>query len=184
MLNIPTYQTINQVVAPGLFFWRREKRLLLRRWRRFMVLPETVLLVGALIFGGQFSNFYDYSPGHQAQAATGGIIQEGVVSSADRHRPKEIQKKLYKNPGSILSFTGDEVAAAFGYTDLKRHDGDMMVLQFRGESCILDVYVKNGGIPVNYEFRQRQKANFLTVAEQADVQPRSCVDDILKSRRI
>jgi hypothetical protein len=184
MLKYFTSKSINQVVAPGLFFWRRKKRLLLRRWKRLMLLPETILVAGMIIFGSYMADHFDYQPGQQALASVNGMIQDGVQTPAMRHRQKQIQESLRDDAHNLLTLSSDEVVNALSYPDLKRNEGDMTVLQFRGESCILDLYLsKSGRTAVNYEFRSRQVAGYDEPVNK-EIRPQTCVDDILKSRHI
>lgn len=149
-----------------------------------MLLPETVLFAGLIIFGASMTDHLDLSAGQQAMASVNGMIQDGVPTPEMRHRQKSIQQHLRNKPQDMLQINGTDIVGALGYSDLKRIDGDMTVLQFRGENCVLDLYLNsNSANPVSYEFRSRQLAGDGMVQDQLDVRPQSCIDDILKSRR-
>ena len=185
MLTLLKKEKINQVLVPGLLFLRKEKRLLLRRWRRWMLLPETALLAGILVFGAYMTDHLGIEPGQQAMASVNGMIQDGVPTPAMRQRHKDSQKKLQNDPHALLQMDVNDVVGALGYSDLRRDDGDVTVLQFRGESCILDLYLnKASASATNYEFRPRKIAGAGAAEGYDDVHPQDCVDDILKSHRL
>jgi hypothetical protein len=185
MLILLKSEKINQVLVPGLLFCRKEKRLLLRRWRRWMLLPETALLAGVLVFGAYVTDHLGIQPGQQAMASVNGMIQDGVPTAEARHRHKELQKKLQDNPQTLLQVDVNDVIGAFGYSDLRRDDGDVTVLQFRGESCILDLYLnKAAASATNYEFRPRKTAGVNVAEGNDDIRPQHCVDDIMKSHHL
>lgn len=177
-----TSQIARQVIVPGVHLWRREKRVLLRRWKRAMLLPETVLLAVILIGGSYASDHFRYGPGpQQAMAAAAvGVVQDGVPTPTSKRRNKVIQDILRGSPEDLVHLTGADMVAAFGYADLDRRDGSATILQFRGTHCVLDVYL-NDAKPVHYEFRARRAAS--AHVGDGTIRARSCVNDILKSRR-
>lgn len=185
MLIFLKSEKINQVLEPGLLFCRKEKRILLRRWRRLMLLPETALLAGILMFGAYVTEHLGIQPGQQAMASVNGMVQDGVPTPESRHRHKELQKKLQDNPQALLQMDVNDVVGALGYSDLRRDDGDVTVLQFRGESCILDLYMNRASSSAtNYEFRPRMTAGINSAESHDDVGPQHCVDDIVKSHHL
>lgn len=159
---------------------RWNRRLTLRRWRRFMVLPETLLVVALVVFGNTVMP--DFTPGQAAQAA---IVSPSdvVVSKRDA---RGVQAQLRKDPALLSTMNAAQVVAAFSYADLEREEGSVQVLQFRGNECVLHVIVYMDAASVShYEFNPRQTALYDgAFADRRDVQADDCVADILKSRRI
>ncbi|MDB5490573.1 MAG: hypothetical protein JWO78_422 [Micavibrio sp.] len=150
-----------------------------------MVLPETALLVGLLVFGAYITDHFGLQPGQQAMASVNGMIQDGVPTPEMRHRHRNFQKKIQNDPQSLLHMDVNDVIGALGYSDLKRDDGDVTVLQFRGESCVLDIYLnKASASATNYEFRPRLVAGTVPAEGRDDIRPQHCVDDILKSHHL
>ena len=150
-----------------------------------MLLPETALLAGILVFGAYMTDHLGFEPGQQAMASVNGMIQDGVPTPAMRQRHKEFQKKLQSDPHALLKMNVNDVIGALGYSDLRRDDGDVTVLQFRGESCILDLYLnKASASATNYEFRPRMVAGINSSEDHNDVHPQHCVNDILKSHHL
>ncbi len=183
MLVSLTSKIVNQVIVPGSLFWKREKRALVRRWKRAMLLPETVLVAGLIIICGTLLNHSDFRPGQQAQASNA-IVQDGVSAISSKRKQRLLQDRLQNKPENLMVLTGDDVVAAFSYADLQRREGDMLILQFRGNECVLDIFFKEGGDQTtHYEFRQRQMAAFNNDIKARKMNARHCVDDIVKSRR-
>lgn len=184
MLPRLTSQIVNQVVVPGSLFWKREKRALLRRWQRAMLLPETILLAGLIIISSAMIDHSEYRPGQQALAAHS-VIQDGVPTLGTKRKQRIIQERLQQTPENLLTLTGNDLVDAFSYADLQRQEGDMVILQFRGHDCVLDIYSNDGGkSTAHYEFRAREVASLESDGKAAKVHPRACVSDILKSRRV
>jgi len=166
---------VNQAVVPGLLLYRREKRALLRRWRRAMILPETVMLIGLVMFGGFLSSQGNLHAGHRAMAAVpaGAMIDTSLPLIKN---PKSAYDRLRQNPEFILTLAEPDLKSIFHFADLERRDGDVVMMQFRGQDCVLDVYAK-GGRAMHYEFRSR-------LVDGGDVtRTRNCLDDITKGRR-
>ena len=183
MLVSLTSKIVNQVIVPGSLFWKREKRALVRRWKRAMLLPETVLLAGLIIICGTFLNHSDFHAGQQAQASNG-VVQDGVPAIGSKRKQRLLQDRLQNKPENLMVLTGDDVVAAFSYADLQRREGDMLILQFRGHECVLDIFFEDGGDQtMHYEFRPRQIALMNHDAKAQKINARNCVDDIVKSRR-
>ncbi len=177
MLGFLTSKTINRVIVPGLLFWRREKRALLRRWRRAMLLPETVLLAGLILFGSYASDHFGFHPGQRALASASTVIQDGVPGQGQKRKQRALRERLHDHPEYLLHLSGADVIDAFNFVDLQRGDGAMTILQFRGTQCVLDVFLDERSEAVHYEFRSRQQAH-------DEVRSRDCVEDIMKARRI
>lgn len=184
MFDVLTSKIVNQVIVPGSRIWRKEKRALIRRWKRAMLLPETVLLAGLIIGGSFLSDHTDYRAGQTALASgANGVVEDGL--SRDKRRQRILQDRLRANPSDVMVLTGGDVVDAFSYPDLQRAEGAMTVMQFRGAECVLDIYLKEGATsPVHYEFRPRQIASMTSKQKAREVNPAECVSDILKSRRI
>jgi hypothetical protein len=163
---------VNQAVVPGLLLYRREKRALLRRWRRAMILPETVMLVGLVMFGGFLSSHDSLRAGQAAMAA---VNSAAKVETTLARPVKYSHDRVRHDIESLLSMTASDVISIFNQADLQRQDGDVTVMQFRGQDCVLDVYMR-GGHAVHYELRPRN------ADDEPVLRSRSCVDDILKSR--
>lgn len=188
MLPRPTSRFVNQVIVPGSLLWRREKRALLRRWKRMMVLPETVLLITLLIGGYILAENYGYHPGRSALAAgemvANRVLLDGMPSQESR-RVHGMQDRLRQRPEDLLVLSSEDVIQALSRPDLQRREGLVTILQFRGASCVLDLYVKDGqDIPVHYEVRPRMRAAIQVVHDDMDVRAQDCIGDILSSRRL
>ena len=160
---------------------RWNRRLTLRRWRRFMVLPETLLVVALVVFGNTIMP--DFTPGQAAQAAIASPSDVAMVSKRDA---RGVQAQLRKDPALLSTMNAAQVIGAFSYADLEREEGSVQVLQFRGNECVLHVVVDMDAASVShYEFNPRQTALYDGAAgERRDVRANECVADILKSRRI
>jgi hypothetical protein len=174
MLDFLTSKIMNQVIVPGSLFWRREKRALIRRWRRAMLLPETILLAGLIVFSSYASDHFDFHPGQRALAAANTVIQDGVPASGLKRRQRALQERLRAHPEDLLRLTSGDVMDIFHSADLQRRDGATTILQFRGEQCVLDIFL-NDTDPVHYEFRARRQDN-------AGIEAGRCMDDILQTR--
>lgn len=187
MLVSLTSKIVNQVLVPGSLFWKREKRVLIRRWKRAMLLPETILLAGLIIMSGALVNTSFYRPGQQAMAsnAAHNVVQDGASSPVTSKRQQRLlQDSLQSRPDRLMTLTGEDVVAAFSYADLQRREGDMLILQFRGRECVLDIYFEQGGNQTtHYEFRPRQVAMMNHAVRAQKISARHCVGDIVKSRR-
>ncbi|MGZ9097250.1 MAG: hypothetical protein ACXW30_03015 [Micavibrio sp.] len=185
MLNRLTSKIVNQVIAPGSLFWKREKRALLRRWQRAMLLPETILLAGLIIISSAMVDHSTYRPGQQALASHS-VLQDGVPTLGTKRKQRIIQERLQQTPENLLTLTANDLVNAFSYADLQRQEGEMVILQFRGNECVLDIYSSDGGkSTAHYEFRARELAAMEeTGGKSAKIHPRACVSDILKSRRV
>lgn len=189
MLKQLTSNIVNQVIVPGSLFWKRHRRSMIRRWKRAMLLPETVILAALIIFGSMMADnqVVTLHAGQQALAAgAASAAQDSLQDGLPGKRKQRIlQDKLRSNPENILTLTGYDVLGAFQYADLHRTDGDMAIMQFRGEKCVLDVFTSaDGRAPVHYEIRRRHIATLVTAVEEGQIKPRDCVIDILKSRRV
>lgn len=146
-----------------------------------MLLPETILLVVLIICGSDASDHFRVGPGpQQAMAAATSVIQDGVPTPGARRRQRALQDRLRASPEDLMKLTAADMVTVFGYADLNRQDGAASILQFRGNDCVLDVFLNNAR-PVHYEFRARV---FAAAGVQDNVRARVCVSDILKSRRI
>lgn len=185
MLVSLTSKIVNQVIVPGSLFWKREKRVLIRRWKRAMLLPETVLLAGLIVMSGALIDTSFYRPGQQALASHhASSVQDGVPAIASKRQQRLLQDRLQSQPENLMALTGDDVVTAFSYADLQRREGDMLILQFRGRECVLDIYFEQGGSQtMHYEFRPRQVAVMNRDIKTQKVSARHCVNDIVKSRR-
>lgn len=186
MLVSLTSKIVNQVIVPGSLFWKREKRVLIRRWKRAMLLPETVLLAGLIVMSGALIDTSFYRPGQQALAShnAGAVVQDGVPAVTSKRQQRLLQDRLQTQPDNLMTLTGDDVVAAFSYADLQRREGEMLILQFRGRECVLDIYFEQGGHQTtHYEFRPRQVAAMNHDHHAQKINPRHCVNDIVKSRR-
>jgi hypothetical protein len=185
-LSLTATKTTGRGFFSGRRLWLRERRALIRRWRRAMLLPETVLLA-ALIFGGHYASTYlKLGPGpQQAMAAATSVIQDGVPVATTKRKQRTLQERLRSSPEDVMRLNSADMMVAFGYADLNRRDGGTTVLQFRGADCILDVFLKEDH-PVHYEFRARLIAGVDINKDTtgAAIRDRTCVNDILKSRRI
>jgi hypothetical protein len=183
MSSFLTSKIVSRVVIPGSRIWHREKRAIVRRWKRAMLLPETVLLAAIIIGGTYASDHFRYTPGaQQAMAAANAVIQDGVPTPGTKRKQRIMQERLRDTPQDLMKLTSADMIGAFGYADIQRQDGMMTMLQFRGTECILDVYM-NGGRPVHYEFRARMSVSD-AIDGKDDVRAKACVKDILKSRRV
>lgn len=146
-----------------------------------MLLPETVLLAVLILGGSYASDHFRVGPGpQQAMAAASSVIQDGVPVPGTKRKQRVLQDRLREAPQELMTLTATDMIGAFGYADLNRQDGQTTILQFRGDECVLDVFLNNAA-PVYYEFRARVVA---AAGVDDDVRERSCVNDILKSRRI
>lgn len=185
MFDALTSKIVNQVLVPGSRIWKKEKRALIRRWKRAMLLPETVLIAGLILGGSYFSDHTGYRAGQTAMASgTVDVVEDGVLTGSKR-KQRMVQDRLRANPGDVMVLTSGEVISAFSYPDLQHDEGTMTILQFRGAECVLDLYLKEGSAsPVHYEFRPRRRATMTTPQKAHDVKPSDCIDDILKSRRV
>ncbi len=178
---------MNHVIVHGSLFLRREKIALLRRWKRAMLLPETILLAGMIITSAAMMDTTDFRLGQQAMASSpmaenpAGDIQ----ASDDKRIQRTLQGRLHSRPDSLKNLTGSDVVTAFSYADLQRQEGDVTILQFRGNECVLDIYFNESGqSTAHYEFRPRQMAVMKGEYGDEKVRPRACINDILKSRRV
>lgn len=180
-----TSKVVNQVVVPGSLLWKREKRALLRRWKRAMLLPETILLAAVIIGGSYASDHFGYRPGGQvALAAASAVVQDGVPAPGAKRKQRILQDRLRDHPQELMALTSGDVVRAFEYPDFQRQDGPTTMLQFRGKECVLDVYMQNAR-PVHYEFRSRMTAvDGVVLSGDSDIGGRACIDDILRARRV
>lgn len=179
-------EMMDQVIVSGSSFLKREKRALVRRWNRAMLLPETVLLAGLIIISAVMMDTTNYRPGQQAQASSPvTVIEDGVPTIGDKRKQRTLQGRLHDRPENLMKLSGSDVVTAFSYPDLQRQEGDMMILQFRGNDCVLDIFFSDHGkATTHYEFRARQMAALKGSLRAEKVRPRDCVNDILKSRRV
>lgn len=153
-------------------------RVMARRWKRALLLPETILIAGLLVVGGFVADHTQISAGQPAMASVNGIVQDGVPSPGAKRKQRGLQEKLRGNPAALMALTSADMMTAFGYADLHRQEGAVTLMQFRGESCVLDVYANDHGA-MHYEFRTRQQGR-----DRMKVRPQQCIDDILESRRV
>ena len=176
MPGFPTLKKVNRAVASGSRFLRGRKYALIRFWRRAILLPEAIVLSVLLIFGGYASQHFDFHGGQQALASANTAIQEGVpVLQGQKRKTKALRERLHRHPDHLLRLSGSDVTTAFNAADLQRSDGGMTILQFRGEQCILDIFL-NGQDVVHYESRMRQSGG--------ESRMEDCIEDIMRSRKI
>lgn len=146
-----------------------------------MLLPETILLAVLIVGGSYASDHFRVGAGpQQAMAAANAVIQDGVPTTGTKRKQRTLQERLRDSPQDLMMLTAADMIDAFGYADLNRQDGAASILQFRGGDCVLDVFL-NDGKTAHYEFRARVVA---AADVQDHVRARSCIQDILKSRRI
>lgn len=177
MPGFPTLEKVNRAVVSGSRFLRGRKYALIRFWRRAILLPEAILLSGLLVFGGYASQYFDFHGGQQALASsTSMAIQDGIqVSQGQKRKVKSLRDRLHRHPDDLLRLSGSDIVTVFNAADLQRSDGGMTILQFRGEQCILDIFL-NGRDVIHYESRTRRSGG--------ESQAGDCIDDILRSRKI
>ena len=197
MFLVHHHKNTNRASWPGSVFCRSERvnicRRVTRRWRRAMILPETVFIAAMILSVAWFSDRGSsaFRAGQSALAAGGAsvgvsVIEDGVSSTGTDSRKKQrnLQQKLRRDPDGLFTLTMGDVVHAFNYADLQRHEGNVIVLQFRGNDCILDVYIDTvSAQPKHFEFRARGVAGGTQAIPAQNVRNRDCVDDILKSRR-
>lgn len=184
MLSKLTYHVVNQIPGSGSLLLRRSGRKHLRvlvwRWKRALLLPETILIAGLLIAGGFVTDHAQIRAGQPAMASVNGVVQDGVSSPGAKRKQRGLQDKVRGNPATLMSLNGDDMIAVFNYADLQRHEGDTVLFQFRGSQCVLDVYA-TAQTTIHYEFRTRQQAGEKPAGK---IRPQQCIDDILESRRV
>lgn len=154
-----------------------------------MLLPETLLLAGLIMICGALVNTASsYRPGQQAMASNtlaSEAMQGHGANLMTRRQQRQLQGQLQNHPDNLLNLTGDEVVQAFSYADLQRREGNTLILQFRGQECVLDIYFSNDKNRMDhYEFRARQMAVLNQNSKTQKINARHCIGDIIKSRRI
>ncbi len=185
------YNLMNQVIVPGSLFLRRERLVLLRRWRRAMLLPETVLLCGLIVISAAMTDTAHFYPRQRAMAASSienlqsdkSVPDQNAQAIHPKHAQRVLQDRVYTRPGHLMTLTDADVITVFSYADLHRQEGPMTLLQFRGYNCVLDVFFSHsGGTAKHYEFRRRAIATSDPNHGDHNVRPRECIKDILRSR--
>lgn len=171
---------------PVLYRWVRR-----RRYFAHAVILSCVFFFGPVGFIGgiQLSHFIS---ANQAQAAT----QAMVPAVMDDMRPSErrdyaatLQSLVRSDPDKMYQLVGGDVQMMFSQPDLKKHDGQAEIWQYRTASCVLDVYFKQGDgehqAVSYYEVRQRKMAAFGAEGQhESDIDPAQCLASIYKARAI
>jgi hypothetical protein len=109
---------------------------------------------------------------------------------ADRGRIHALTDEIRGAPDTLMNLSGAQVVQIFDEPALKRREGDIQVWQYRGVSCVLDVYMKSGAKDgeaasvIHYETRERKKAELeqpKTAAAETETgaDDRACVTALL-----
>lgn len=96
-----------------------------------------------------------------------------------------MQAALTQKPDNIRHLTTMDIKLAMAEPDLDRKDGRSHVWQYRTESCVLDVYWRQGGKRQkvsHYEFRAR-RAIFDDVAVIENKPAWHCIQTLIQQRQ-
>lgn len=101
-----------------------------------------------------------------------------------------ISPKTLDTREGLLSLNTDEIDALFAEPDLERHDGAVLMRQYRADGCILDLYMKKtsgGGMSVIHsELRGTATAAFLPRHKRQEREPepdeQACMKTLVSAR--
>lgn len=99
---------------------------------------------------------------HQNAAYAYASLPHAELSASDAERlNRQVVAQVKGNPDALLKLKGAQISMLFSTPGLQRHEGAMNVWQYRTDSCVLDLYVADGGHGrvVHYETRARVKAS-------------------------
>lgn len=118
---------------------------------------------------------------HQNAAYAYASSQNADISVNDAERmSRQVAAQVKGNPEALLKLKGAQVTLLFSTPGLQRHEGTMNVWQYRTDSCVLDLYVADGGhgAVVHYETRARVKASFSDAGGMNETAARDCVRSV------
>ena len=108
--------------------------------------------------------------------------QNADISIGDAERlSRQMVAQVKGNPAALLKLKGAQINFLFSTPGLQRHEGEMNVWQYRTDSCVLDLYVADGGRGnvVHYETRARVKASHSDEGDMDVAAARDCVRSVL-----
>lgn len=118
---------------------------------------------------------------HQNAAYAYASSQDADISVSDAERMgRQLAAQVKGNPAALLKLKGAQISMIFNKPGLQRHEGTMNVWQYRTNSCVLDLYVADGGRGpvVHYETRARVKASRSDDDAMDNTAARDCVRSV------
>ena len=89
----------------------------------------------------------------------------GNIDVDPSRQAKIVRSSIRETSDAIIGLEGSDVLMAFSFPELKRMEGPMRIWQYRGDDCVMDIYLKDGGANdagsasvIHYEVRTRDKA--------------------------
>lgn len=114
------------------------------------------------------------------EAVAGEQVQPGELQPESKPEEKKdpAPKTVVLTPANLMGLEPAQVQEILGPVSLKRWEGDVQVMQFKGEKCVMDVYLYENAPGEAYEVSYLSARN----PEGEDMADDICLTSLLPSR--
>jgi len=140
------------------------------------VLGLAVAIPGCQGLDGLFANS-DQEPGPQTEMAA--ALDEAAQAELAARQQAALDAQVDDDPQQFMGLDGNSITLALGQPDLIRRDGPAEVLQFRGQACVLDLFMYPGDDQVLSVRHVELRGASLNVDAE-----RSCLAEMIRQRSL